>query len=356
MPNNEIRSVLITGGSGYLGEQLVKFALAEGFQVRSLDIIPPIDLPAGVEFFHGDIRNKEDIRQAMDGINYVVHAVASVPLRKSSSEFYEVNVAGTKNLLDVAAELAVKKVVYISSSAVYGAPKINPVTEESERIPVESYGQAKLDGEEECRKSTKLGLAVSIIRPRTILGAGRLGIFGILFDWIHSGSSVPVIDGGKNKYQFVHVLDLCSAIFLALLQEGSEDYNIGGRNPVSMRESLEALCDLSKNGARVFSIPSRLFLQGGKLLKALKLAPFAPYHLIMYGESLWFTSSKAQEKLNWSPRYSSTSALIESFDTFKKLGGRTDKDSVYSPHRSSPKQGILEFLKIVSKVLYSRRA
>jgi nucleoside-diphosphate-sugar epimerase len=356
MTTDNSASVLITGGSGYLGEQLIRYALSLGYKVRSFDIISPDDLPLGVEFVRGDIRSRQDVIEALSGVDYVVHAVASVPLRKSSSEFYEVNVTGTTILLESSLQLGVKKVIYVSSSAVYGVPEANPVIESSVRLPAESYGKAKLDGEEACRKSAADGLDVSIIRPRTILGAGRLGIFGILFDWINSGSSVPVLDQGTNKYQFVHVLDLCSAIFLALRQPGCEDFNIGGPEPLSMRDSLQALCDTSGTGAQVFSLPSWLFRGAGSVLKALRLTPFAPYHLIMYGESLWFTSEKAQRILGWKPRYSSSEALLESFDTFRKEGGRSENQSQYSPHRSSPKQGILAFLKIISKALFSKGA
>ncbi|MEJ7743382.1 MAG: NAD-dependent epimerase/dehydratase family protein [Nocardioidaceae bacterium] len=88
--------------------------------------------------------------------------------------------------------------VYTSSSAVFGIPKSNPVFPDTPPTPVEAYGQAKFEGELLCRAAVSRGLDVSIVRPRTILGLGRLGIFGILFDWIADGAAVPVLGKGDN--------------------------------------------------------------------------------------------------------------------------------------------------------------
>ena len=104
------------------------------------------------------------------------------------------NVTGTAVLLDAAMECGVGKVVYTSSSAVFGVPSENPVTRETSPRPMEAYGRAKYEGELLCRAMATRGLDVSIVRPRTILGHGRLGIFGILFDWIADGASVPVLE------------------------------------------------------------------------------------------------------------------------------------------------------------------
>ena len=103
------------------------------------------------------------------------------------------------------------KVVHTSSSAVFGVPETNPVTAETPPRPVEAYGRAKADAELLCRAAVTRGLDVTIVRPRTILGHGRLGIFGILFDWIADGADVPVLGDGDNRYQFVHADDLADA-------------------------------------------------------------------------------------------------------------------------------------------------
>src|SRR5215475_14611127 len=195
---------LVTGGSGYFGHLLVKKLLQEGEEVRVFDLNDSSDRPREVKFCQGDIRNFDDIRRACQGIDRVYHNVAQVPLAKDKRLFWSVNRDGTENLLEASARRSVKKVIFTSSSAVYGVPKANPVTEETVPIPVEEYGKAKLAGENLCWEYVRNGLDVSILRPRTILGHGRLGIFQILFEWIYQGKNIPVLNDGKNTYQFVH--------------------------------------------------------------------------------------------------------------------------------------------------------
>lgn len=351
---NSTYKVLVTGGSGYLGEQLVISALSHGYKVRSFDLLPPVTKIDKVEYFVGDIRDTNSLNLATEGVDFIIHAVASVPLRKSNVEFKEVNVGGTQKVLDMGLRNKVKKIVYISSSAVFGVPDQNPVLENVTPVPAESYGQAKLDAEQLCAEYVSQGLDITIIRPRTILGAGRLGIFGIFFKWIRDGASVPVLGSGDNVYQFVHVDDLCEAILLSMRHPGSSTYNIGADEPVTMKESLSSVCNEAANGSRVFSIPKQLFKRFAQITNKLGLAPFAPYHWIMYGESLWFDSRKAKNELGWSPRFSSTEALIQSYRTFLESEAEAGGEHLMSPHRSSPKQGVLKVLQIVSKAIFSR--
>jgi nucleoside-diphosphate-sugar epimerase len=130
----------------------------------------------------GDVRDRSVVREAVDGIDVVLNNVAQVPLARDEDLLRTVNVDGTVNLLDASAEAGVRKVIHTSSSAVFGVPKVNPVLPTTVPSPMESYGHAKLAAEWACLAAAREGLDVSIVRPRTILGHGRLGIFGILFE------------------------------------------------------------------------------------------------------------------------------------------------------------------------------
>ena len=151
------------------------------------DLVDADDRPSDIAFVQGDIRNAARVAEAVAGCDTVYHCVAQVPLAKDKALFRSVNVNGTENLLLAALAAKVRKVIYVSSSAVFGAPKSNPVTEETPPTPGEAYGRAKLAGEKLCRAYAAQGLDVTIIRPRTIMGHGRLGIFQILFEWIPAG-------------------------------------------------------------------------------------------------------------------------------------------------------------------------
>ena len=151
----------------------------------------------------------------MKGYKIIFHNVAQVPLAKNNSLFWDVNVNGTKNICESAVKNEIEKIVYTSSSAIYGIPKLNPVKENTIPAPGEKYGEAKLMGKRSVENFSQKGLHCSIIRPRTILGHGRLGIFSILFKWIKEGINIPVFNNGENTYQFVHADDLADACILA---------------------------------------------------------------------------------------------------------------------------------------------
>lgn len=335
---------LVTGGSGYFGSLLVAELKAQGRQVRVLDLVDADDRPSDVEFVQGDIRAAADVRRAVGGVDVVYHNVAQVPLARDKDLFESVNVGGTNTLLTQAEAAGVRKVVYTSSSAVFGIPKSNPVFPDTPPTPVEAYGQAKFEGELLCRAAVTRGLDVSIVRPRTILGLGRLGIFGILFDWIADGAAVPVLGKGDNVYQFVHAHDLADACILAGQRSGPGIYNIGAEEFGTMREAVEHLCEYAGTGAKVRSVPIGLTSKAMQATATLGLTPFGPYHWIMYSKELWFDLTAAKEELGWSAKYSTDAAFRDSYDWFLQ-NRQALSGSNASHHRSPAKQGILSLAK-----------
>ena len=139
--------------------------------------------------------------EAVDGIDVVMNNVAQVPLAQDPHLLRSVNVDGTTNLLHASADAGVSKVTHTSSSAVFGVPETNPVFPDTVPSPMEAYGHAKLAAEWACLAAAREGLDVSVVRPRTILGHGRLGIFGILFDWIADGRDPIVLGEATNTAQ-----------------------------------------------------------------------------------------------------------------------------------------------------------
>jgi nucleoside-diphosphate-sugar epimerase len=188
-------------------------------------------------------------------------------------------------------------------------------------------------------------LDVTIVRPRTILGHGRLGIFQILFEWVREGANIPVLGGGENVYQFVHAADLAECIRLAAARPGAAIYHAGAARFGTMREALEALCRHAATGSRVVSVPLRAAEWGMRLASALGLSPLGPYHSLMYGRSLWFDISRAQRELGWEPRYSNAEMLCESFDWYLNHRAEVLAARGQSPHRSAVKQGVLALVR-----------
>jgi nucleoside-diphosphate-sugar epimerase len=339
-----IRS-LVTGGAGYFGDLLTRKLLERGYFVRIFDINLPADNYPGTEVVQADIRDPDSVLSACEGIDVVFHNAAQVAIAINKALLWSVNRDGTKNLLESCVRHAVKKVIYTSSSAVYGIPKANPVTEEASPAPVEEYGRAKLAGETLCREYGRKGLDVSIVRPCTIMGHGRLGIFQILFEWIHQGKNIPVLNNGKNTYQFVHADDLAGACIQASLLKGSDAFNCGTDRFGTMREALQHLCNYAGTGSKVKSLPMWPMVMAMNLSSGLGISPLGAYHASMYGRSFYFDIAKARTKLGWSPRYSNNEMFVESYEWY--LANRAAVlagTGAASHHRSAVEQGALKIL------------
>ena len=325
---------LITGGSGYFGSLLRDRLRERGQAVRVFDLADADDRAKDIDFIQGDIRDAARVTDAVRNCDTIYHCVAQVPLAKDKELFHSVNVHGTK-IFARRVRSEVRKVIYVSSSAVFGAPKLNPVTEKTPPSPGEAYGQAKLEGETLCRDYAQRGLDVTIIRPRTIMGHGRLGIIQLHFEWIREGYNVPVLGRGDNVYQFVHADDLAEACILAAARPGPTTYNCGAAKFGTMREALEHLCTHARTGSRVRSVPMAPAVGLMQLTSALGLSPLGAYHALMYGRSLYFDISKAQRELNWQPRFSTDEMFAHSYDWYLTNREKILRSHHASHHRSS---------------------
>lgn len=336
------KKVLVTGGAGYFGESIVKKLIDKGYDCSILDInSPDKSILEKVHFYKTDIRDYKGVLHACKDIDYVFHNVAQVPLAKNKELFNSVNNIGTKNISKAAVTCGCKHFVYTSSSAVYGIPPYNPVNEDTPTIPVEEYGLAKLNGEKMCI-NYKDKMNVTIIRPRTILGSGRLGIFQILFEWIYQNQNIPVFNGGNNIYQFVHCDDLAEACIKSIEINATGTFNIGAMSYCSMKETLEELIKHSNKKSKVKSLPSNLIKPLMDIASYFRISPLGAYHSAMYGQSLYFDTNKAQKELKWKSKYSNKDMIIDSYNWYiLNRENLLNSNKEMSIHKSKVKQGVL---------------
>ncbi len=333
--------VLVTGGAGYFGSLLVSRLSAANKLVRIFDINDAEDRPPGVEMVRGDVRDPGAVARACEGVSVIHHNVAMVPLAKDKAAFWSVNRDGTRNLLEGAKRAGVRKVIHMSSSAVFGAPEKNPVDDDTAPNPQEEYGRAKLAAEGICHDFVANGLDVTIVRPRTIMGHGRLGIMQILFEWILQGRNVPVLGEGDNLYQFVHADDLASACIAASDRAGPSTYNIGAERFGTMRETLEGLIAHAGTGSRVVSVPAAPAVALMKLTSELGISPLGAYHSLMYGRSMYFDLEKAKRELSYASRFGNVDMFIDSYEWYRRHRDEVLGRRGSSFHRSPVKQGVL---------------
>jgi nucleoside-diphosphate-sugar epimerase len=338
-------NTVVTGGHGYFGSVLVAHLLAAGDTVRVLDIDRTGTQPPGVDVVVADVRDAAAVAGALRGADVVYHCVAAVPLTRDVAALRSVNVDGTVNVLEACRSGDVGKVVHLSSSAVFGVPESSPVWRDTVPRPQEPYGAAKLAAEWACLRAVADGRDVSVVRPRTILGHGRLGIFALLFDWIIDGADPFVLGDGSNRYQFVHADDLAALCRRAATRPGAAIYNAGTDRFGTMRQALDHLCSHAGTGARVRSLPVGAATAAMRLTSRLGLTPFAPYHWLMYGRDMWFDIEHARAELGWQPRFSNDEMLAESYDWYVANRGAAAPSA--SPHRRAATSRLLSIAKSV---------
>jgi nucleoside-diphosphate-sugar epimerase len=339
---------LVTGGSGFLGNLIARRLLARGESVAILDIWEDTDRPREIEYIECDIRDRYRVLRAMRGVDVVHHNVALVPLTKSGPEFWQVNVVGSRIAAEAAVEAGAQAFIHMSSSALFGAPDRVPITAETPLCPVEIYGRAKRAGEEEVRRTIgKTGMPLVVIRPRTILGEGRLGIFQIMFEWIKEGKNVYTIGKGDGGFQFVHAHDLMDMYLLALDAGRPGVYNVGTDRFGTLREAYQRLIEHAGTGSRVVALPVGLSIHALRVLDWMRLSPLAPWHYLTYHKPFYFDVTPLLA-MGWKPRYSNDEMFAESYDDFLANYDRRRAERAGSAHRRPVKELMLRVVKMFS--------
>lgn len=340
--------VLITGGAGFLGINLVRYLLARGFAVRSLDIAP-FDYPERdrIEEHTGDIRDTAAVARAMQDVQYVVHTAAALPLY-APADIFSTDIDGTRNILQAARTAGVKRVVHISSTAVYGIPDHHPLLESDRVDGVGPYGEAKVKAEEVCFEFRTAGMIVPVLRPKSFIGPERLGIFAMLYDWALSGKNFPLPGNGKNRYQLLDVEDLCEAIYRTLTLDAAvvnDTFNVGAEQFTTIKQDFQAVLDAAGKGKKIISIPAAPMVWALAVLEKLKLSPVYKWAYGTVTEDSWVSVDKARERLGFTPKYSNQQALVRNYEWYVAHADSFGQSTGVS-HRVPWSQGILKLIKV----------
>jgi nucleoside-diphosphate-sugar epimerase len=337
----------ISGGAGFLGLHLARRLLADGHEVRTLDVVPldEPELERNVEELRGDIRDLARVRELVTGADVVVHAAAALPIQASRESIRSVNVTGTQHVLQEARDAGVKRVVFISSTAVYGVPEKHPIEEHDPLVGVGSYGESKIDAEALCRVAA---VETTIVRPKTFIGPERLGVFEILFDWIREGRRIYILGKGHNRYQLLAVEDLVDAIVRAgtVPEAARQTFNVGATEFGTVRSDLQALIDHAGSTSRLRPVPVKPAELSLRALELLRVSPLAEWHYKTAHKDSFVDVTRAQNVLGWQPRLSNKAALIETYDWY--LANRDRVGAAGVTHRVPWNQQALGLLKRLS--------
>lgn len=266
---------LVTGGAGFIGSHLVRGLLERGHRVRVLDNFSTgkaenlREVESAIELHEGDLRAADDVAAAVEGIDFVLHqaAIPSVPRSvEEPIESHDANATGSLTLLKAASEAGVKRLVYASSSSVYGSNPELPKVETMRTEPLSPYAVAKLTAEHYCLVFNRLyGLETVALRYFNVFGprqdptSAYSGVVSRFIEALLSGEPPTIHGDGEQTRDFTYVENVARANFAACerAQAPGGVYNVGCQDRISVNQLWRLMALLADSPLEPRYAPSR---------------------------------------------------------------------------------------------------
>jgi len=305
--------VLVTGGTGFTGKALVRRLLEAGHQVVALDNKEGLKTQElrdwGAEVVIGSVTDPAVVRRCMQGVELVHHLAAAFrELNVPNRYYWDVNVGGTRNVLEAAREAGVRKFIYCSTCGVHGHVRHPPTDEEHNISPADYYQQTKYEAEPLVMEYFRRGLPAVILRPAAIYGPGDPERFFLIFKRVARGT-FPMFGSGQTLYHPLYIDNLIDAFLLAM-EPGKGD----GQAYLIADEEYVTIEDLVKRTAAALGVTVRIrhyplwpiVVLGHvveKLCKPLRIPPpIFPRRVDWYRQNRAFNIAKARRELGYVPR------------------------------------------------------
>ncbi len=311
------KCALITGGSGFLGTNLALRLINEQRKIRILDIKKPkMD---GIEFIYGDVTNYGSVLKAAKGADVIFHLASPVPQTKADEKLIErAIVGGTENVLKACQKYG-SKLVYISSSGVYGSNRNSILKETDEKMPYEGYGKGKWEAEKLCQEYARKGVKVVILRPVGIIGPYISGLVLIFLKLIFYNVPLITIGNGKNKIQLLSTSDCIDAILKAeSYPKSGEVFNLGSKNVPTLRDQFKTVVKKVKSKSVVIPVPKYIAKLFFAFLHKVNLTILPPDHYRSLDKNIMVDITKAEKLLKWEPKKDNVQMTIEAYNWYAK--------------------------------------
>jgi len=321
---------LITGSSGLLGRCLVERLEERGDELRLLDLIPPpAELAERHATYCADISDEDTLHEASRGAEVIYHLAAAQRMKPqfadwSEGEIFERNLDGVHKVLAAAEHGGARKVVFVSSSGVYGLPRQIPCREDHPTVPLGDYGRSKLQAEALCLEAVRRGLDVTVLRPMSLFGPQMTGIFVMLYEWVRTARPVYMLGNGRNRVQASSAWDVADTCILAAdcPQSAGRILNVASdpEGVPTVEEMVRALIAHAGTGSPLIKVPAALLRAAASGLNLFHLSPIVPEHYILADTNFVLDIDAARDTLGWTPQYDNIRMMRESYDWYASAG------------------------------------
>ncbi len=312
-------SNLVIGGNGFVGKVLVKKLRERKQDVKILDKERD-DIQDQKNFLHKNILNLSEVDlpffQNVKTVYYLAAYQYHSPLPRFGKYkvFYQNNVVGLKKVIDLCVKAGVRKIIYVSSDMVYGIPQAVPIQEDHPTHPIGGYGKTKREAERMIQAGS---IPYIILRPRLIIGAGRLGVFEKLFVLIHKGLPVFLIGNGKNRYQMISVYDCAEACILAALKDKKNRvYNLGSDHSPSVYNLIQEIMEEVHSSSRIIKLNAFLVKVLLRTLTILYIPLLEREQYEIADQDYVLDTSRIKKELGWKPVYEDKMMLLEAYKSY----------------------------------------
>lgn len=323
--------ILVTGGTGFTGKALVRRLLDDGHQVIALDFQEGLKTQElrdwGAEVVIGTVTDKDVVDRCMKGVDVVQHLAAAFrQLNEPESYYWDVNVQGTRNVLEAAFRENVKKFVYCSTCGVHGNVENPPGNEDSPINAADYYQQTKYEAEPIVKAYQQKGMPVTILRPAAIYGPGDPERFFMIFKRVKNGT-FPMFGNGKTLYHPLYIDHLVDAHVLAMEpgRGDGEAYLIADEEYVEIETLVKKTAAALNVDVKIPHFPVMPVVALGhiceKVCKPFKVTPpIFPRRVDWYRQNRAFSIDKAKRDLGYNPTVSIDEGLRRTAEWYKQEG------------------------------------
>ena len=323
--------VLVTGGTGFTGKALVQRLLGMGHEVVALDYKEGLKTQElrewGAEVILGSVTDKDVVRRAVQGVELVHHVAAAFrEMNVPDTYYHDVNVGGTRNVLEAARDAGVRKVIYCSTCGVHGNVDHPPAGEDAPIQPADYYQRTKWEAEPLVREFNGRGLDTVILRPAAIYGPGDPERFFLIFKRVAKGV-FPMFGNGKTYYHPLYIDNLIDAFILAM-EDGrgnGEAYLIADEHYLEIEDLVRRVGRALQVDVKIPHYPVWPVVAAGHVVeKACKpfgiTPPLFPRRVDWYRQNRAFKIDKAKRDLGYAPKVDIDEGLRRTAEWYRREG------------------------------------